>query len=124
MVAEINSVTNDVICPFCGRERTMQTVTNYGRDYAGLVNGNIRVEKRDEGCTCRLGKIEHQKEQIKKMCLNCIFFKDGNCTCKKMLDEVSGMFQMPSGLRGKHPERCCRYWKINLDIFRSLIKED
>lgn len=118
------SIEHKITCLFCGKERIIKTVQDDGMDYMGHARGPVQSYDVDNGCECPLGKIEHEKAQIKKMCHNCLYFKNGNCTCKEMLDEVSGMFQMPSGLQVKHPDRCCGYWKINLDIFRGMIKED
>ena len=48
-----------VVCPFCGRERTVTHVHDDGRDY------NYKL---DDGCGCPLGKLAHEKVAIKQMC--------------------------------------------------------
>ena len=117
-------IEHSAICKFCGEKRTTRTIEDDGADWLGHKRGSFTSKNIDEGCSCKLGKIEKEKISIKKMCHNCMFFKDGNCTCRKMLDEINGMFQMPKGLWVKHPERCCKHWEINLEIFKALIKDD
>ena len=113
-----------VVCPFCGRERTVTNVHDDGMDYLGHARGQVSNYKLDNGCDCPLGKLVHEKVAIRWMCYNCNDFKAGQCTNKAMLDEVNGMFQMPPELKVKHPDKCCAYWSLNLEIFKDLLKED
>lgn len=103
-----------VVCPFCGKARTVIHVHDDGRD--DLARGQVSNYKLDDGCGCPLGKLAHEKVAIKQMCYNCNYFKAGKCTNKR--------FQMPPEIRIRYPDRCCKYWSLNLKIFRSLFKED
>lgn len=113
-----------VICPFCGKKRTIKKVEDDGTDHLGHFRKSPHCYMVDEGCTCTLGKIAKNKVPIKKMCHNCLYLSGEICTCKGILDSMSGMFQMPSELKVNHPDKCCKYWKINLNIFNLLFKNE
>lgn len=55
-----------VVCPFCGKERTVTYVHDDGRD--DLARGQVSNYKLDDGCGCPLGKLAHEKVAIKQMC--------------------------------------------------------
>ena len=107
-------------CRFCGKERTYTVVEDDGMDWLGHHRGGFECRTVDDGCSCDLGRIEKQKQKLHKMCLNCQHYKSPCCTNKKMLDKMSGVFQMPEKLVVKKPENKCEFWELNLEIFRNL----
>lgn len=112
------------VCLFCGKERDVLIYeTNGIDDRTGRQKCNPRRHEVDDGCTCPLGKIKHEKQEIKKMCYNCKFYLAGKCTNESMMNEASTFFQLPKELKVMHPEKCCKYWEIDLDIFKWLLKE-
>lgn len=115
---------NKRICLFCGQERNVRVFETDGLDKFGHQMCRPGRREVDSGCTCPLGKIKHEKQEIKKMCHNCKFYLAGSCVNKSMVNEVSSFFQMPKELKVIHPENHCKYWEINLDIFKILVREN
>ena len=116
--------TSNRICLFCGKEREIQIFEDDGMDWLGHHRGRVGSRIVDSGCTCPFVKIEHENQEIKNMCRNCKSYSTGSCVNKNMVNEVSSFFQMPKELRIKHPDNYCKYWEINLDIFKGLLKKN
>lgn len=112
------------VCKFCGRERVVVYHYNDGEDYMGHTRCAPNSFITDSGCSCSLGRIEKNKQNIKKMCLNCKHYICGECTNKKMMSRIAGIFKIPEKLEIKTPEAQCEFWELDVKIFRVLVEED
>lgn len=117
-----SSYRTKIICKFCGKEREYVTVHDDGTDFYGHARGRVFNQTIDDGCDCPLGKIEHEHQQIKKMCMNCKN-KDGMyCINKNMINKISNIFNMPEKLEIKDRTKSCENWELDTEIFKCLVK--
>ena len=86
--------TSKRICLFCGKEREIEIFEEDGMDWLGHHRGQKGSRIVDDGCDCLFGRIEHDKQEIKKMCRNCEFYTVGNCVNEDMVKEVSSFFSI------------------------------
>lgn len=114
-------INKTATCIFCGKVREYTVITDDGYDWHGHKRGQIRNDVCDKGCDCVLGKIEHEKTTIKKMCMNCRFYDGTNCTNEKELMEVSSFFDCGKKLLVKDSTKKCKYWELEIGIFKSLL---
>lgn len=115
-------IKRKVTCLFCGKTREYVDVIDDGRDWYGHQRGNTETYTEDNGCDCALGKIEHNKAAIKKMCKNCRFYDGINCINDKKLREVSSFFDCGDKLVVKYPTEKCKHWELDTKIFERLLK--
>ena len=108
--------------PFLWQKRKYNVVSDDGMDWLGHARGRVFEEEYDEGCNCPLGKIEHEKQEIKKMCENCKYYTGLYCTNKNVIDSVSKIFNMPNKLEIKDSTKSCDSWELNIDFFKQLVK--
>ncbi len=116
--------TETIICKFCGKPRSIVKVTDDGFDYCGHNRKAAESYVIDSGCDCDLGRLEYNKQRIKKMCYNCRYFDGVYCNNADKLKELSGMFEMPKAVKVKFKNRCCDKWKVDCSIFRCLLEEE
>ena len=110
-------------CVFCGKIRTVEVVSDDGVDWLGHQRGSSYCDIYDNGCDCSLGQLEHEKQKVVPMCLNCKFYVKGCCTNEKELSQVSKVFDVGNQLRVKDDTRKCQNWEIDLTIFKRLLGE-
>lgn len=116
-----NRTIKKVTCNFCGKTRDVTYVEDDGCDFYGHSRGRAENYVIDKGCDCKLGRIEKQKQTIKKMCLNCTYCDGTYCKNREIIKKVSGMFNMPQKLEVIDMTKKCEEWKLNMDIFKALI---
>lgn len=68
------------ICPFCGQTRYVTCREDDGIDWCGHHRGTPSSSIDDSGCTCPLGRLQHEKVKVKRMCMNCVYDVRANCT--------------------------------------------
>ena len=113
--------TVKITCPFCGKERYITIYTDDGTDWCGHARGKYRTWKEDQGCSCFLGAIVHDKaEVIKPMCLNCKYYNDINCINKTNMANISTLFEIPE-LVVKDNTNKCNNWELNADLVAEAI---
>lgn len=110
-----------VICPFCGERRIASRWHDDGMDWMGHARGSVKDWVVDNGCDCNLGRIVHEKQQLKKMCLNCKYREETYCINQAKIDQLNGLFSMPVKLELANQELCCELWEIQMEIFRELV---
>lgn len=116
-------IKSKATCLFCGKTREYVVIEDDGYDWCGHQRDSIRTYAKDDGCDCVLGKVEHNKTSIKKMCKNCRFYDGVNCVNENELHEVSSFFDCGDKLLVKDSTKRCVYWELDTKIFKRLIKE-
>lgn len=112
-------------CEYCGKTREYRYRPSYEEpDYSTARNVYVEEYCDDKGCDCKLGKLKHlnDKIEIKKQCYNCEFEKDGCCTNKKELEDISSMFNITGNLLIKNFSKKCKYYKLSKELFDDFIK--
>lgn len=115
-----------VTCRFCGAPLRVECVSDNGVDWLGHHRGREYSYEDKEKCKCQLGTLEGAIKPLKKMCLNCIFFKGGGCTSKAEIAKINSMLDNHDIqlmlLSVKDPKKCCEHHKLDYSIFDSLFE--
>lgn len=120
--------TSKTTCKFCGRTLTVTTTSDDGYDWCGHHRGYCSSDTYTEKCSCEFGRLENSLPHVKKMCMNCKHYQDGDCTNKKEIDEIknlTGNFDLKvTKLAVKKPNLNCKYHELDYRIFEELIDKE